>query len=267
MRNYKLVEARCVVELVTNMNRLILITLAIFAASAALAANYYLPPLRSNPTSTTRIPAYFNSSGVRALGWDDVLQRASAYAHLSTSRRIGSANQIFDLMTTANAKKLTIRAAAGAGAYVRKFEIKNGSGQIVSWVNASGQMIFGTPQPLSITSVYPPNGATNVSNGVWADYSSSGGGRMRINTTAPAVTYNKSTDVTGSLQYIVGLGNQPTNTGVTSIFYNFSGTPGTTYTIRVVRGSIEQTDGETSSSCGSAMTDMGSYCQSTFTMK
>lgn len=256
------------------MKRLIVITIIISCAAAAFAAQKFNEfPLINFLRDDSRMLIHSNYS-TRNISGLALKQEISAYAHLSAARRIGTANQIFDLITSANSKKLVKRAAVGAGPYARVFEIKDGTGKIVQWTSAAGAMYFGTPLPLSIASVYPTNGATGVSNGTLFHYSSTTGGWdywKRINTTIPAVTFNKSTDVSISNLYIVGSSIAPQDimgtAGIVWSFGNFSGTPGTMYTIRVVRGSITQTDGETASSCGTAMTDISGICTSTFTMR
>ena len=247
--------------------RLIMIAMAVLLTSAAIAANYYMPPVRNNPSDTTIVQTYNNTSGARGMTWLELKKQTSAFAHLSASRRIGSATQIFNLMTSATTNKLVKRADATAGMYTRVMEIKDHLGKIVYFIQRDGQVNFGTPTPLSISSVYPTNGATNISNGVWVDYSSSGGGRIRTNPLVPAVTYNKSTTVSISTQYIQGSSIAPTDGNTVWPFLNFSGAAATTYTMKVVRGSIIQTDGETTSSCGTAMTDVAGICTSTFTMR
>jgi len=255
------------------MKKLFITTILVLCTAFAFAAQqWYTFPAVSSLGDATRVLIYSNLSSRNMTGLA-LKQEISAFTHLSASRRIGTANQIFDLMTTANSKKLIKRAAVGAGQYDRVFEVKDGTGKIVHWVNASGSMVFGTPISLSISSVYPTSGATGVSNGTWFHYSSTTGGWdywQRINSTIPYVVFNKSTDVSISNLYIVGSSLVPVdNSGGQSTwaFNNFSGTPGTTYTMRVVRGSVVQTDGETTSSCGTAMTDISGICTSTFTMQ
>lgn len=255
------------------MKRLIVITIIISCAAVAFAGKQFNEfPLINLLRDDSRVLIYSNYS-TRNISGLALKQEISAYAHLSAARRIGSANQIFDLLTSANSKKLIKRAAAGAGPYERVFEIKDGDGKIVQWASASGAMYFGTPLPLSISSVYPTNGATGVSNGTLFHYSSTVGGWdywQRINSTIPYVVFNKSTDVSISNLYIVGSSLVPIDNfggGKTWSFNNFSGAPGTTYTMRVVRGAIVQTDGESASSCGAAMTDISGICTSTFTMR
>lgn len=249
------------------MKRLIITALILLVAAVGMAAQqYYTFPTINSLRDDARVLVYSNLSSKNITGLA-LKQEISAFAHLSAARRIGSANQIFNLMTTATATKLIKRAASGAGAYTRVLEVKDGTGKIVHWVDASGSLYFGTPISLSISSVYPANGATNVSNGVWVDYSSSGGGRIRTNPTIPAVTYNKSATVSISTQYIQGSSIAPTDYNNIWAFNTFSGAAATTYTMKVVRGSIVQTDGESASSCGTAMTDVSGICTSTFTMK
>lgn len=260
------------------MKKLVIITvmylIAVSVVGWAAQLHYKFPdavPMRD----TDRILIYQGTTSAnRNVTGLALKQEISAYAHLSAARRIGSANQIFDLITSANSKKLIKRAAAGAGPYARVFEIKDGTGKIVQWTSAAGAMYFGTPLALSIPSVYPANGSTGVSNGVMFHYSSTTGGWdywQRINSTIPAVTFNKTTDASISNLYIVGSSIAPQDSmgtsGIIWTFNNFSGAPGTMYTIKANRGAITQTDGETTSSCGTAMTDISGICTSTFTMR
>lgn len=249
------------------IQRLNLIAMAVLLSSTAIAANYYMPPVRNYPSDSALFSTFQNTSGARGMTWLELKKQTSLFAHLSTSARIANATQIFNLMTTASPAKLVKRADPAAGQYARVFEIKDHAGKIVYFIQRDGQVNFGTPTPLSISSVYPINGATNVSNGTWFNYSTTGGGWQRINTTTPGVTYNKSTIVSISTQYIQGSSIAPLGENAGWVFPNFSGAAGATYTMKVVRGSIVQTDGESASSCGTAMTDISGICTSTFTMK
>lgn len=262
------------------MKKLVLVTMLMLIAAAAFAAQqYYNFPTATTIRDDARILIYNNNSSQNITGLQ-LKQETAAYAHLSSSRNIANATQIFNLMTTATANKLVKRAASGASPYARVFEIKNGLGKIVQYIVANGMMVFGTPVPLQITEVYPANGATNVSNGTWFNYTTAGLGWQRMNATTPSVTYNKqaflnfsSTAVISSpisQQYIVGSSIAPRQSDETPAiwrFANFSGAAGATYTMKVVRGSIVQTDGETTSSCSALMPDVAGLCVSTFTMR
>lgn len=253
------------------MIRLILVTMLMIMACAAMAANVYLPPVRNIFTDGTIIPIYYNTSGARGLTALKLKQDVALFARLSSSKRISDATTIFNLMTTATANKLVKRASATAGTYDRVLEIKDKTGKIVYYVQQNGAITMGTPVPFSISSVYPVNGATNVSNGVWFHATSAGLGWIRQNPTTPAITFSKSRleNVGISNTYIVGSSLVPLSDGGRIYsFPNFSGARGGTYTMRVNRAVLIQTDGESTHSCGSAMTDAGGgICQSTFTMK
>lgn len=252
------------------MKKLLIIAILMLTAAVCMAAQqYYGFPTVNTLRDDARVLIYSNLSSKNITGLT-LKQEISAFAHLSASRRIANANQIFDLMTTASSKKLIKRAPSDATTYQRIMEIKDSTGKIVYWINNSGQMIFGTPLPLAVTGVYPSNGATNVSNGTWFNYSSTDGGYnywARRDGTTPYISYNKPVSVTISTQYIVGSSIAPSSGNSTPAFSGFSGAAGTTYTMRSIRQSIIQQDGETTSSCGTAMTDIAGYCQSTFTMK
>ncbi|MBC7963798.1 MAG: hypothetical protein H7Y05_12740 [Steroidobacteraceae bacterium] len=250
------------------MKRLIITALLMLVAAACFAAApWYTVPNAKRLYDDSRIMVYTNASGTRNLTGLQLKQDLNAFIRLSSSKRVADATQIFNLMTTGTSNKLVKRAAPGATTYTRLMEIKDNTGKIVYWINNSGQMVFGTPVALAVSTVYPTNGATNVSNGTWFNYSSTGLGWQRINTTTPAVTYNKQTGVTISEQYIVGSAITPAGSEAVWSFNNFSGAAGTTYTMKVSRAAIVQTDGETANSCGTAMTDIAGLCTSTFTMK
>jgi hypothetical protein len=164
--------------------------------------------------------------------------------------------------------------------YVRVMEIKDTLGVIISYIQGNGKMTMGTPLSLSISSVSPTNGATNVSNGTWFNYSSTVGGYDywgRLNMPVPTINFNKyDAPSTGTLtparpgggawKVTGGTGSLVFSNHSGTYFNNFSGAAGTTYTMRFTRIGYTQTDGETTSSCG-AMTVNGNYCDSTFIMR
>jgi hypothetical protein len=238
--------------------------MTMLAAAIAIASEkLYEQPLISTVSDNARIYIYDSVNGSRNISGLDLKRETSAFAHLSTSRRIANANQIFTLMTTGTSTKLIKRPAPGASDYNRQMEIKNALGIIVMYIQATGKIVLGTPAPLTTTAVYPANGATNVSNGTWFNYSSTVGGYnywSRHNKLTPTLSFNKGDAPNPTIS--------PTGSSTWDNygFSNFSGAAGTLYTMRFNRLAYVQTDGETSSSCG-VMTVNGTYCDSTFRIK
>lgn len=225
------------------MKRLIVMLLLFAAALAAHAAGprqYYDYPDAARLRDSSRILMYDNLSGSRNI------TGAKLRAELS------SQPVILGGIASPSSSALKKQAGAADGPYVRQVELRDSTGTITMWINASGQMIFGRPAPLSVVSVSPANGATNVPT-----------------STIPEVTLSKSTaDVTISNLYISGSGVVPVGYDYTSFTVwaiPVPLVPNTTYTIKFERQMIVQTDGETASSCGTAMTDVAGVCTSTFT--
>lgn len=225
------------------MKRLIVMLLLFAAALAAHAAGprqYYDYPDAARLRDSSRILMYDNLSGSRNI------TGAKLRAELS------SQPVILGGIASPSSSALKKQAGAADGPYVRQLEVKDSTGKITMWINTSGQVTIGTPVPLSVVSVSPANGATNVPT-----------------STAPKLTLNKSTnDVTISSLYIVGsaavpIGDDYSGNSIWVIPATLA--PNTTYTIKFERQMIVQTDGETISSCGSAMTDVAGVCSSTFT--
>lgn len=138
--------------------------------------------------------------------------------------------------------------------YKRVAEFKDSTGKITSYIQANGTLVLGTPVALAVSAVYPANGATGVAIDA-----------------VPYVTFNKAVYVSLSTTYIQGdstapAGN-PNTPGQPTQTWTIPSTlaAGTTYTIKVVKNNIPQTDGETTSSCGTTMTDNAGVCESTFT--
>ncbi|QOX78732.1 hypothetical protein FY034_07250 [Trichlorobacter lovleyi] len=163
---------------------------------------------------------------------------------------------VIDAIKLPSSQVIGVQPAPTAGAYERKFEVKDKDGLIKMYINASGtvviagQLVLGsTPVPLAVSSVAPANGATAQSIIVY-----------------PAVTFNKGVSLSLSTMYIQGNSTAPVM-GADGATWNIPATLayGTTYTLKVVKNSILQTDGETSSSCGTTMADVSGVCQSTFT--
>lgn len=225
------------------MKRLIVMLLLFAAALAAHAAGprqYYDYPDAARLRDSSRILMYDNLSGSRNI------TGAKLRAELS------SQPVILGGIASPSSSALKKQAGAGDGPYVRQIEVRDSTGAITMWVNASGQIHLGTPVPLSVVSVSPANGATNVPT-----------------STVPRVTLNKTTDnVTISSLYIVGSGAVPIGDDYSSNsiwVIPAALVPNTTYTIKFERQLIVQADGETTSSCGTAMTDVAGICTSMFT--
>jgi hypothetical protein len=241
------------------MRRMIFITLVmLIAVSAVIAAEkqWYTYPLAGG--------------GLRDTG------RMMVYDNLSGTRNILGSKLKTEVL--GGSGPLVKQAPANSGDYVRTVEIKDASGIIKMWINESGQMIFGTPAPLSFSSVYPANNTFGIVNGY--EYVDDGmGGYVRIGGLIPYVQFNKTTiaNISTLSLWLVDLGGGETPTGIAPTpqdggytkwgFLNFSGAHIGSYQMRVVRGSVPQTDGETTSSCGSAMTDVSGTCISSFTMQ
>lgn len=237
------------------MKRLVVICILFITAVTIQAATqqYYNYPTVKRLYDNSRVLIYANNSGSRNI------TGAQLKSEVVTQASVNAA-----LATATNASPLIKQAGSGDNSYVRQFEVRNASGTIVAWINTIGQMVFGTPKALAVSSVYPANGATNVSNGVWFNFSTAGLGWQRINTTTPQITYNKDDHPAGVISPTGG--STAVKRAEYSVFDNFSGIPGAVYTITTNRLSYTQLDGETTSSCGSAMTDVGGVCTSTFQM-
>lgn len=225
--------------------KLRLFVLAIMIATAvtiqAAPVQYFGYPDVKRLYDNSRVLIYANSSGSRNITGAQL--KSEIVNQTSVNAAIGTAT---------NATPLTKRAGAGDGAYVRQVEVRNSSDVITLWINASGQMVFGTPVPLTVSAVYPANGATGLTNAI-----------LRY-TTPPSITFNKGDHPSGVLTPTGG--SSASHDGATSIFINFSGAPGVTYTFTANRTTYVQTDGETTSTCGSAMSDVAGVCTATFTM-
>lgn len=162
-----------------------------------------------------------------------------------------SQQTILDSIGAPSATPLRKQAPVGASPYSRQVEIKDSiTGKIVTYITANGAIRIGTPRSLAITGVWPTNGATGVAI-----------------TAYPYVTFNKDVSLDITQMYIVGDASAPYAPAENTAWYIWAPNllPNTTYTIVVKRQLITQTDGETASSCGDAMTDVAGVCQSTFT--
>jgi hypothetical protein len=233
------------------INRLLVIAILFVSAVAALAADkyYYQYPNAVRMRDTARIQMYDNLSGTRnitgsmmryeATGGDEAFVKQAHSRYSSTSG------------LTPNSQ------------YHRIFEIRNSDGQITYYVQANGRVtIGGNPSPLSVSAVYPANGST----GWYNNYSTGVGTGKKFN--VAYVLYSKSVPSVSSTtqQYISGVTQSLTNSINKVSFNGFSAAAATTYTVRVHRGTIEQYDGEWTSTCG-VMTDNAGVCESTFTTR
>lgn len=231
--------------------RLVLILLLCMTPLCWGAATYYYQkPDATTLPDTGRVliydPATASDKNITGL---KLKQEIAAFAHLSSSRTVGTQAGILGYIAQPGAT-MTKQAGASDSIYARQLEVKDSTGKIVYWINASGQMIFGTPTDLTVSAVYPANGATGVA------YDGSA---------VPAVTFNKTTSVGVSTVYIVGSGTAPITIDDLSWQIPLSLAANTTYVIKVVKNSIVQTDGQTASSCGAMTTKPDYTCESTFT--
>jgi len=247
------------------MQRLITICLIFIAAvSFAATTQYYGFPDAVRMKANDRILMYPNASGSRNL--------------TGTQFKYEAAGGDAPLIKQAQNSYSSVNPNTPNSIHRRVLEVRNRTGVIMQYITAAGRMVLGTPQALAINSVSPVHGTTNLFNnysvrrcafttcstmtGVYWN-----GKKM---TTPIYVQYNKGSGVTTAQQYIVGkpLAFDPTmSQGGKIQFLGFSTASATTYTLRVMREAIVQTDGEWTSSCGANMTDMGGYCESTFSTR
>lgn len=219
---------------------ILLLAVVALAAHAAGPKQYYDYPDATRLRDGSRMLIYDNLSGNRNI------------TGAKLKEELSSSPVVLQAVATPGSAPLKKQAGAADGPYVRQVEVRDSTGTITMWINASGQIHLGTPVPLSVVSVSPANGATNVST-----------------STVPRVTLNKTTDdVTISSLYIVGSAAVPIGDDYSSNsiwVIPAALVPNTTYTIKFERQLIVQADGETTSSCGTAMTDVAGVCTSTFT--
>lgn len=201
------------------------------------------------------LPITVQAAGVQYYSYPDATTvpdngRILMYDPATGSKNITGAT----IRTTPSDTPLTAQPISGTNPYKRVAEFKNSSGVITSYITANGTMVLGTPVALAVTSVYPANGATGVSTSA-----------------IPQVGTNTTFEATISNLYVVGSSTAPVSAdGASSTSTNLWNIPATlaantTYTIRFLKNSINQITGDTTSSCGTAMTDVSGVCQSTFT--
>lgn len=219
---------------------LVLLMTSCLAAYAAGPRQYYDYPDAVRIRDESRLLIYDNLSGSRNL------------TGAKLKEELSSQPVVFGTIATPATAPIQKQAGPADGPYVRQLEVKDATGKITMWVNASGAISFGTPTPLSVAGINPANGATNVAT-----------------TAIPFILLNKSTpDVTGTNFYITGDSTTPwDSTSSAGVRWDIpiALQPNTTYTINFDRLEIVQTDGEITSSCGTAMADVAGSCQSTFT--
>lgn len=153
------------------------------------------------------------------------------------------------LRTTASDTPISSKPVSSSNPYQRVYEGRSSDGTITSYITANGILVIGTPHVLTVSSIVPANGATGFVGG------------------PITLTFNKDPlSTSASYMYVQGVttANGANNNIITSTAYL---APSTSYTYKVVKNSLAplQTDGETTASCGTAMTDVSGVCQSTFT--
>lgn len=241
----------------------LLIPCALFAAET-----YYNFPDATSLPDDSRILMRDGSTNKNITGLK-LKQEIAAFANMSTTINLANTTEALDLLNGPSDTPLVKIPGPSAGTYTRTFEIKDSSGNIKMYANAAGTIVIagqlvlgGVPVALAVTDVFPDNAATSVAT-----------------SSVPYIDFNKGLTPSISTVYIVGNATAPVYASVCISGCGEGETPvnrlrvsipatlaaGTTYTIRVVKNSILQTDGETASSCGTAMTDNAGVCESTFT--
>jgi hypothetical protein len=247
------------------MKKLYIVTLIVLCAASIQAAQLiYQFPDAGKMADTDRVYVYQSTGGNRnltgsqfkyeALGGDDALSKQAQSSYSSVNPN--TPNSV----------------------HRRVMEVKDRTGKIMQYVTAIGRMVIGTPKALDIIGAAPASGTTGLFNnysvrrcafttcstmtGVYWN-----GKKM---TTPVNVQYNKGVIVNTSQQYINGVSlgfDSGYTTGTKVQFLPFSSAAGTTYTVRALRQSILQTDGEWTSSCGAYMTDNAGDCELTFSTR
>lgn len=252
------------------MKRLAMIIAILAGAVMVQAAGWYQFPEQDTLGDTDRLMVFDNtSSATRNITGLKLKQDIAAFVNLSTTINLANTTEALDLLNGPSDTPLVKIPGPSAGTYTRTFEIKDSSGNVKMYANAggtiviTGQLVLGTvPAPLAVTDVFPDNGATAVAT-----------------SSVPYIDFNKGFTPSISTVYIVGNATAPVGAstcisgcaeGETPVYTWRVSIPATlaastTYTIRVVKNNILQTDGETTSSCGTAMTDVSGVCESTFT--
>lgn len=251
------------------MKKLYIVTALILCAVSIQAAQlYYQFPDAAKMRTTDRMMIWQNNSGNRNL-------TGAQFQYEAVGGDSPLVKQALSSYSSANPN-------TGNSIYRRIFEVKSRAGKILQYITAAGETTIGTPVALAVNSVNPVNGTTNLFNNysvrfcrpTFGTCSTLTGTQVGYKRMLPevSVTYNKGLRSLSSTteQYIVGRTtsfNTASRTGNYVPFVSYSVAPATTYTLRVMRNTIVQHDGEWTSSCGSAMTDMGGYCESTFSTR
>ena len=153
------------------------------------------------------------------------------------------------LRTSPSDTPITAQPKTDTNPYKRTYESRDTNNNINYYVQANGGVVVvGTltigalaPAPLAVSSIVPANGATGFAGG------------------PITLTFNKYPNSTSSsYMYVNGVttaNSWPGGGVITSAAYL---APSTSYTYKVVKNTLAtlQTDGETTASCGTAMTDV-----------
>lgn len=172
----------------------------------------------------------------------------------SSNKNITGAKLKDEVRTAVSDTALSSQPVSGTNAYKRVAEFKNSSGVITSYITANGTLVIGTPVALAVTSVFPVNGATGVDVAAVPQVGTNIGFEATISNLYIVGSSVAPVDASGEYQSLTNLWNIPATLAA-----------GTTYTIRFLKNDIVQTSGETTSSCGTYMTDNAGVCESTFT--
>lgn len=245
------------------MKRLAMIIAILAGAVMVQAAGWYQFPEQDTLGDADRLMVFDNtSSATRNITGLKLKQDIAAFVNMSSSINLANTTEALELLNGPSDEPLVKQAGPSATTYTRVFEVKDKTGKIFMYMQNNGVTTYGTPKALAVSSVFPANGATAVAT-----------------SSVPYVDFNKEFTPSISTVYIVGNATAPVGAltcisgcgdGETPVYAYRVSIPatlaaGTTYTIRVVKNNILQTDGETTSSCGTAMTDVAGVCQSTFT--
>ena len=240
------------------MNRLILVALLLAAAVVCVAApvTYFSYPTTTVIRDGARVLIWDNLSGSRNVTGSTLKQIFGGNNTIVTEAPV-TANAVYGVISSPTTRPLK-KQAAGTNQYSRVYEQRDQTGKIVLFTTANGTLVFGTPQPLTVRSVYPAPGATFVS------YSSNNAVVLGLKGSVEPLS--------ASVFYVQGVTAAVGNNGDGSWVLYTAGelvtrlvlAPSTTYTIKFIRGGVVQTDGETTSNCG-VMTDINGVCTSTFT--
>lgn len=231
------------------MKKLILALMMIPAVLFAAETYYNFPDATSLPDAG-RILIRDGSTNKNITGLK-LKQEIAAFANMSATINITTADQLLTTLDNPVTRALTKKSATDASQYARQMEVKDSTGKITYYVQSNGTVVVGTPAVLTVSSVSPANGATGFAGPI------------------VTTTFNKD-PLSLSSSYIYVNGKTTTNGyGSTQNIVQSTAylAPSTSYTFKVVKDTLAtlQVDGETTASCGTAMTDVSGVCQSTFT--